>query len=742
MFKANFRTKVLLPVMVVMILLVTITVFVVNRRINSQFHAQAQNTLQTADKVFRNRQNIHDDDLLLRFHGLVNQPVYHAFATADAPTMRKPLQDLLASEKDVSIVFFSTNAQTVVASAESDTTIPAEGFATAARLAVQQALDGHDTVDTIRAEGRLFDAVSIPVYDYYGTLIGVLTLGSEIGNTDAAKFSQLTDSEIALVAGGKVVASTLAGSEATAQCGALFQEFLNGNQPSSADVKPVSINGGHYFAIAGKFDSLGGDQTLGYVLLSSYENSLTALHETQQVLLAVSLCAMLIGAAVVWFLVNKVTQPLRELRDSAEAVGRGDFTRQVPVRSSDEVGELAGAFNRMTENVRQSRTQLEETVTTLKNTQQQLIQSEKLSAVGEFVAGVAHELNNPLTAVMGFSEILREADVDAKYRKHLDLIFKAAQRCQKIVQSLLSFARRQQSERKPVCMNVLVEAVLEIVAYPLRTSNVEVVTRLQPVLPAVLADGHQIQQVLLNIINNARQAVEGHQRSGQIKITTEAIGPNVRITIQDNGPGISEENLRRIFDPFFTTKEVGKGTGLGLSLCYGIIKEHGGNIGVVSRPGEGATFIIDLPIAQNVNPIPENGTPLVDAKSDPREGIDKRILVIDDEESILQMIYQLLSGSGYHVHTVASGETALQELYKNSYNVILCDWKMPGLNGREVYERVRTTNPELCRRIIFITGDVINESMRDFLEKEKRQCLAKPFTLGEIRTAVKTILVP
>ncbi len=475
-------------------------------------------------------------------------------------------------------------------------------------------------------------------------------------------------------------------------------------------------------------------------MLSSYEDSLTALRETKLHLLIVSLCAIIFGTTVVWLIVNRVTRPLQELRNSAEAVGRGDFSHQVPIRSSDEVGELASTFNRMTENVRVSRAQLEQTVSTLKNTQEQLIQSEKLSAVGEFVAGVAHELNNPLAAVMGFSEMLREADVDAKYRRHLDLIFKAAQRCQKIVQSLLSFARHQKPERKPASVNELVEAVLEIVAYPLRTSNVEVITRLQSNLPAVLADSHQIQQVLLNIINNARQAMEGHQRDGQIKINTETSDANVRIIIQDNGPGIPEENLRRIFDPFFTTKEVGKGTGLGLSLCYGIIKEHGGNISVTSRRGEGATFVIELPIAQGTSLPIENSKSSSPEKTNSREGAGRKVLVIDDEESVLQMVYQVLTASGYHVHTVANGETALQELRNNSYDAIFCDWKMPGLNGREVYERVRGTSPELCQRMIFVTGDVINESMQEFLQKENRPCLAKPFTLSEVRTAAKNTI--
>jgi two-component system NtrC family sensor kinase len=554
MRNANFRTKVLVPVIVVMALLVTITVFVVNQLFTRQFQTEARTTLTNADAGFHRLQSIRSDDLRFRFHGLVNQPVYYAFATAHAPTILKPLQDLLDAEQDVAIVFFSTNAQTAVAGRQRDPELALDTFVAAAEPAVRQALQGQEKVDTVRAGDRLFQVISIPVYDVYNTLIGALTLGSEIGNADAQKFSELTHSQIILFAGNHVVASTLTNSDAITLVN-LFNGSLSINGNSSS-VKPASLGNEHYFYVAGKFNSLSGDKSLGYVLLSSYEGSLRELRKTQLVLLIVSLCTILFGAAVIWFLVNRITRPLRELRDSAEAVGRGDFSRRVPVRSKDECGELAVAFNQMTENVQQSRAQLEKTVETLKGTQEQLIQSEKLSAVGEFVAGVAHELNNPLAAVIGFSEMLKETEVAETPRRYLDMIFKSAQRCQKIVQSLLSFARRHAPERKPVSLNKIVEAVLEIVAYPLRTSNIEVVTKFDPKLPVVMADEHQIQQVFLNIVNNARQALEAHQnQSGsQIKITTETCEPNVRVIIQDNGPGISEANLRRIFDPFFYHK--------------------------------------------------------------------------------------------------------------------------------------------------------------------------------------------
>ncbi len=740
-FNASFRTKVLVPVIGCMVVLVAVTVFVVNRHVTRQFEAQARETLATADAEFRNLLQNRSDDLLLRFRNLPNEPRYRAaLQLGDAPTLHQPLVDLLG-EQGADIVFYATTSRKVLAAEKSNPAIPTSDFETAASRAMQQALGGQETVDTVCAGGRLYNVVSIPVYVDRG-LIGALTFGLEIGDAEAQKFSRLTHSQIALLAGGRVIASTLLDADANAQFMNLFANSPSSNMTgdSLGGLKQIVLNPQHYFGMAGRFESLSGDKTLGYVLLSSYEQSLLALQTTQQVLVGVSLCAVSLGAAVVWLLVSRVTRPLRELHDSVEAVGRGDFTRRVPVRSRDECGELATVFNQMTGNLQSSRAQLEKTVETLKTTQAQLIQSEKLSAVGEFVAGVTHELNNPLATVMGFSELLQKADVGEEHRRHLDMIFKSAQRCQKIVQSLLSFARRRQPERKPVSVNALVEAVLEIVSYPLRTGNIEVVKQFGPHLPMVLADAHQIQQVLLNIINNARQAMEAHQPRGQIKITTEVHEPNVRITIRDNGPGIPEKNLRRIFDPFFTTKEVGKGTGLGLSLCYGIIKEHGGSITPLSRPGEGATFVIELPITHDVVALAEASPAAEVKKQDPREGVGRRVLVIDDEEAILQMISEDLHGSGYQVDTAIDGESGLRRLRQTHYDATLCDWKMPGLNGRQVYEQLRATNPGLCRRLIFITGDVINEPMRQFLESEKRPCLAKPFTFAEFHATLKAVL--
>jgi CheY-like chemotaxis protein len=214
----------------------------------------------------------------------------------------------------------------------------------------------------------------------------------------------------------------------------------------------------------------------------------------------------------------------------------------------------------------------------------------------------------------------------------------------------------------------------------------------------------------------------------------------VRVIFQDNGPGIPPEHLKKIFNPFFTTKEVGKGTGLGLSICYGIVSEHGGTITPSSKPGEGARFVIEFPVASQAAAKAETApAPGLDQAA--REGQGKRVLVVDDEDSIVQMIKEALTLHGYRVDVAHDGESALRRLSQTPYDLALCDWKMPGLSGQQVFERLHAFNPDLSRRLIFITGDVVNEKTQEFLRAQNKICLSKPFTLSEFRTAISRVMV-
>jgi two-component system, NtrC family, sensor kinase len=738
----RFQTKVLVPVIVVMALLVAATLYVVNQRLRAQFRTDARTTLETADAIFRHSREIRAKELKLRFLNIAREPQYRAACLArDARTLDDFFQQQLFKDfGDVvvaDLLQYVTSDGETIASVARDRSINLEEVEQKSRLAVSFALTNGACVDTIALNNSLFNVVAVPV-TFNDQSIGALTFFTSMVRSEEETFSLINGSSIVLLANDHVVAASLKRRDLFQQCLALFGSTPHTGARANATMRDIVLPEEHFGGLIGGFNSMSGDPKIGYVLLHSYSEPLQALRATQRILIIVGVLGILLGTLVVSLLVRRATAPLRALRDSAEAVGRGDFTHRVEVTSRDECGQLAQVFNRMTENLKTSRGKLEETVTHLKNTQAQLIQSEKLSAIGEFVAGVTHELNNPLTSLLGFSELLQQTKVDDRQKRFVDRIAHSARRCQKIVQSLLSFARQHAPERKVTNLNELVEAVIEIMIYEMRTSNIEVIKQLDPALPDVLVDSHQIQQVFLNLVNNARQAMEAHQDSGRLCVRTDAAGGRARVIFEDNGPGISEENLKKIFDPFFTTKEAGKGTGLGLSLSYGIISEHSGTIRVESKPGAGATFIVELPAYVAGTQTVKSSTPAGADSVLPR-GDGRRVLVIDDEEAILDFVSEVLSADGFKVDTARDGDAALQQLRAQHYDLALCDWKMPGMNGQGVFERLQHDDPGAARRLVFMTGDVINHQIEAFLKKHRKTCLPKPFSIAEFRGALSEL---
>jgi two-component system, NtrC family, sensor kinase len=719
--RLSFRAKVLIPILVMMVLLTQFTAWLVDRRITEQLKADAGDKLATAEAVFKNFDQINARNLLLRYRTYLNEPrVKAVLQLSDSKTVRHLFSEFLQEDPNVTVMLFTASNERPVAFVARDNDVDLVEFESQSRTAVRRGLDRETAVDMIATSERLFDIISLPVL-VGNQLKGALTFGIEVGPALAQELRQLTHTEIAFLVDNRVVASTLAERA---------RRRLP-NLPVGRGLETM-IDGEHFLYTAGRFPASSGGRALSYQLLFSYEKAMQALAGTQNVLLAARLAALLGAAAIVYLLIQRVTRPIRELRSSAEAIRRGDFSQRVQATSNDECAELAETFNRMTES-------LEQTIARLKTTQAQLVQSEKLAGIGEFVAGVTHELNNPLTSVIGFAELLQNTELEQGQKRHLEFIVKSAKRCQKIVQSLLSFARQHKPERKLVSVQDLVEAALEILAYQMRTSNIKVVTHFNPAVPKVLADAHQLQQVFLNIINNARQAIEEVRRQGEIEISTAVAGEKVRIEIQDNGPGVSEENIKRVFDPFFTTKQVGKGTGLGLSLCYGIIQEHTGTITVTSKLGEGATFAIELPAAAP-GTAPSRQTEFALKAPGNFDGRGKRVLVVDDEESILALVRDALSSNGVELDLARDGAMALEQMRQNTYDAAICDWRMPGMNGQQLYEEVRAFDRRAAERMIFVTGDVVNEKTRSFIREHGNLYLGKPFTLSEIRDAVRQVI--
>jgi PAS domain S-box-containing protein len=366
-------------------------------------------------------------------------------------------------------------------------------------------------------------------------------------------------------------------------------------------------------------------------------------------------------------------------------------------------------------------------ITELRAARSHLVQAEKLTALGEVVSGVAHELNNPLAGVLGYAQLLMRGPMEGRQQRAVERIFESAMRCQKIVQNLLAFSRRYPSEKKYLGLNGLVEKTLDLKDYDLKVSRIRVVRNLQEDLPRTMLDFNQTQQVLLNLINNAQQAMATHRGEGALTIMTRDIGGMIQVRVSDDGPGIPRENLPRIFDPFFTTKPVGEGTGLGLSISYGIVRDHGGRIWAESEPGRGTTMVVELPVRREAGAL--NGGERAVASGLPSAARPLRVLAVDDEPVILDLLVDVLSGARHSVDTAAGGQEALRKLERGRYDLVLLDLKMPDIDGRRVFEAICERWPDLRERVVFASGDTVHPGTRAFVEWTGRPCIEKPFRL-------------
>jgi CheY-like chemotaxis protein len=287
-----------------------------------------------------------------------------------------------------------------------------------------------------------------------------------------------------------------------------------------------------------------------------------------------------------------------------------------------------------------------------------------------------------------------------------------------------------------VNINEIIARVLELRAYEMKVNNIEVEALLYPELPLTIADAGQLQQVFLNIVLNAEHFMTKAHNRGRLLVKTEKVDGNIQASFSDDGTGISPENLDKIFNPFFTTKEVGKGTGLGLSICHSIITQHQGRIYAQSTPDKGATFVIELPIV--AEPV-RTGKAEETGKETPKPG-GAKILVVDDEKAILTFLSRLLTEWGHTVETINNADTALERLKKERYSLILLDIKLPGMSGIELYHRIEEIVPALTRRVMFITGDVMEGTTRDFLEKSKAAHITKPLDIEELKKMINRAL--
>lgn len=372
----------------------------------------------------------------------------------------------------------------------------------------------------------------------------------------------------------------------------------------------------------------------------------------------------------------------------------------------------------------------------LSSQREMLFQNEKMSALGELLAGVAHELNNPLSIVVGHALMLREEASDPETLRRIEKISSAAERSAKIVKTFLAMARQQPTRMERIDIQSVISTAVDVAGYGRQGETLEIVQTLPDDLPDIVADSDQITQVIINLVINAEQAIAGSGTGDRIDVSARLgrSGDSIEIVVEDNGPGVPDKIKGRVFEPFFTTKEVGDGTGIGLAFCHRIIHSHGGQIWLDQDYATGCRFVIALPLATAaVWEDEEEDVPSRTARA-------RRVLVVDDEPDVAELVAEILKKEGFAVDLAASGADALRQLEDHSYDVVLSDLNMPGVDGRGLYEGMKNACPDLAGRIAFITGDTMGAASQKLLKETRRPHLEKPVSPAELRELVYGLL--
>jgi signal transduction histidine kinase/CheY-like chemotaxis protein len=453
----------------------------------------------------------------------------------------------------------------------------------------------------------------------------------------------------------------------------------------------------------------------------------------------------------------------RELARGAEGGSREELQLARPVprvleRSVRPVLDQAGR--------RLGRVEIYRDLTAQRVFQAKLLQTEKLAALGQMVTGIAHELSNPLTSILGYSQRLLVRKDLAGRTEEARQIYEEAERAGTILRQLLLSAREARPERKRVALNQVVQRAMDLQRFGSASEKIRIELDLDPTLPFVTGDAGQLQQVLMNLIGNARQAIVQAGRAGTIRLRTARNGDS-RMVLQviDDGPGIPQAILARIFDPFFTTKPAGVGTGLGLAIVLSVVREHGGQVSVSSPPEGGSIFTVELPVEAESSVEPgrrfldegEQALPVAQesaARKNRPQALQRvqvqpaprsnhrgtRVLVVEDEPTVARLIADVLEDEGLHVDVLLDGREALERAGREPFDLVICDMKMPGLDGQNFYQSLSRARNPLQERFLFVTGDVIAQPTQEFLERNRLPHVAKPFRVEELTEKVFSLL--
>ncbi|MDD5643975.1 MAG: ATP-binding protein [bacterium] len=433
-------------------------------------------------------------------------------------------------------------------------------------------------------------------------------------------------------------------------------------------------------------------------------------------IIAVSVFSIII--LISYLAAGNIAAKVRKLVEGSEQFSSGNLAYSIKMEGGSEFKTIANSMNDM--------------AVSLKRNQEQLIQHERLSSMAELLSGAAHELNNPLSGVVGYAEILKGIEKDPQKKEKIEYLEQSAKRCKKIVQNMLSFARKVNIEAVPTDVNKLVAEIIDMRLYQTKLKGIQLKFNPGKDMPQTCLDPYQIEQVLINLLLNAEMALE--ETSGKIRkieVSTSCDAETVFIDVSDNGIGIPEKDLGKIFEPFFTTKSMKLGVGLGLSLVYGIIKSHGGSISVKSKQGAGTDFTVKLPIKSLSEFKPRHKRPI--EFSLPSKA---KILVVEDEKVVAELIKEVIEGDGQIIEIANDGEEGLKALRKNNFDMIIVDYKMPKMTGEDFFNRALKEKIARRKQFLFMTGDSLHPETQNFFSSLNQSYLEKPFTILELKNIV------
>lgn len=572
-----------------------------------------------------------------------------------------------------------------------------------------------------------------------GFVIGTLTLGDRIDREFAGRLSRSFDCDVAIVAGERLVASTLPVSVPAAELGR-----LSALPPVAGDTPVVaSLGDEDYVTAMLPLGSDGQGQAVNLYLLNSLTRNLGDSNRFLfWIVFACGSLAVLVAGVTAGFVSRSVLGPLESFVGFMRSVAAtGDHARRfVSRRSCVEVETLNEAYNHLMESLQEHERRLMQSARDELDRLERLKESEKLAALGRMLSGAAHEINNPLTGVIGNVDVLLRSDrLDPVSRDRLERVQREAQRVAALVRHLLKTSHKDTGEKAIVDVNQILRDAAEVRRHDFVGAGMSLDLKLATTPIRVMGSELELHQVFLNIINNAYDALQESRHSSRLTVETSVAEGHAIVVFADDGPGM--KNPKQVFDHFYTTKPVGQGTGLGLSICYAVVQQHGGRIAADNLPGRGACFTIELPLAVVRDETKVEASSVATQEPSVEGPLDASVLVVDDEPTLVDLQRDILEALGAVVVGAASGNEAIEHLRRRSFDLIVTDMRMPGgISGEDLFRWVESNSPEAARSFVFVTGDNAGDGSRNFVDSVGARCVMKPFSMEEyVQTMRETI---